>query len=118
MFPDSREIVAAVLLGISALTLGEGASARPAEDEADRPALVRVPNHGIQPQVAVDSKGETILVWKGMGWNRGGSLAWQVFDKNGKPTGQRGQAAGVPVWSLVAAFVRPMGGSSSFIDDT
>jgi hypothetical protein len=60
--------------------------------------------------VAVNGKGETILVWtEGMGWNKGGSLAWQVYDKGGKPTAERGHAAGVPVWSLVAVFVRPDG---------
>lgn len=62
------------------------------------------------PAVAVNARGETILVWtEGMGWNKGGSLAWQVYDKNGKPTQERGRAAGVPVWSLVAVFVRPDG---------
>jgi hypothetical protein len=62
------------------------------------------------PAVAVNGKGQTILVWTvGMGWERGGSLAWQVYDKSGKLTAERGHAAGVPVWSLVAVFVRPDG---------
>jgi RNA polymerase sigma factor (sigma-70 family) len=62
------------------------------------------------PAVAVNAKGQTILVWTdGMGWNKGGSLAWQVYDKAGKPTAERGHASGVPVWSLVAVFVRPDG---------
>jgi hypothetical protein len=62
------------------------------------------------PAVAVNANGEILLVWtEGMGWARGGSLAWQVYDRAGKPTAERGQAAGVPVWSLVAAFVRPDG---------
>jgi hypothetical protein len=62
------------------------------------------------PAVAVNARGQTILVWtEGMGWNRGGSLAWQVYDKHGKLTAERGHAAGVPVWSLVAVFVRPDG---------
>ena len=43
-------------------------------------------------------------------WNRGGSLAWQVYDSAGNPTQERGKAAGVPVWSLVAAYARPDGG--------
>lgn len=63
------------------------------------------------PAVAVNAQGETILVWtEGMGWSRGGSLAWQVFDKDGSPTADRGRADGVPVWSLVAVFARPDGG--------
>lgn len=62
------------------------------------------------PAVAVNARGETILVWtEGMGWSRGGAVAWQVFDKDGKPTGDRGRADGVPVWSLVAVFARPDG---------
>lgn len=63
------------------------------------------------PVVAVNAAGEMILVWtEGMGWNRGGSLAWQVFDKAGKPTERHGTAEGVPTWSLVAVFTRPDGG--------
>jgi len=45
-----------------------------------------------------------------MGWNRGGAVAWQVFDKDGKPTAERGRSDGVPTWSLVTAFARPDGG--------
>ena len=63
------------------------------------------------PVVAANKEGETILGWtEGMDWNQGGSLAWQVFDKQGKPTAERGSARGVPVWSLVAVFARPDGG--------
>ncbi|HXG08707.1 MAG TPA: sialidase family protein [Gemmataceae bacterium] len=63
------------------------------------------------PVLAGNDRGETILVWtEGMGWNRGGAVAWQVFDKDGRPTAERGRAAGVPTWSLVAVFARPDGG--------
>jgi hypothetical protein len=62
------------------------------------------------PAVAVNGKGEMILAWtEGMGWERGGSVAWQVYDRDSKPTEERGRAAGVPVWSLVGTFVRPDG---------
>jgi hypothetical protein len=62
------------------------------------------------PAVAVNARGEVILAWtEGMGWNRGGSVAWQVYDRDGKPTAERGHAPGVPVWSLVAVFARPDG---------
>jgi hypothetical protein len=61
--------------------------------------------------VAVNARGELLLVWtEGMGWNRGGSLAWQVFDRSGEATKDKGGAESVPTWSLVAAFVRPDGG--------
>jgi hypothetical protein len=63
------------------------------------------------PAVAGNRRGETILVWtEGMGWNKGGSLAWQIFDAEGKPTTAKGRAPGVPTWSLVAVFTRPDGG--------
>jgi hypothetical protein len=62
------------------------------------------------PAVAVNGKGEMILAWtEGMGWERGGSVAWQVYDRDGNPTEERGQADGVRVWSLVAVFARPDG---------
>ena len=61
--------------------------------------------------MASNAKGETILVrTEGMGWNRGGSLAWQVYDKAGNPTTDKGKADGVPTWSLAAAFTRSDGG--------
>jgi hypothetical protein len=63
------------------------------------------------PAVAGNAGGETILVWtEGMGWEKGGSLAWQVFGKDGKPTGEKGHAEGVPTWSLVTVFARADGG--------
>lgn len=63
------------------------------------------------PVVAVNAAGEVILVWtEGMGWNRGGTLVWQVFDKAGQPNGSRGRTEGVPTWSLVAVVARPDGG--------
>ncbi|HEV3261945.1 MAG TPA: hypothetical protein VG013_34160, partial [Gemmataceae bacterium] len=63
------------------------------------------------PAIAGNARGEVILAWtEGMGWNRGGSLAWQVFDRAGKPSRDKGRADGVPTWSLVAVFARPDGG--------
>jgi hypothetical protein len=63
------------------------------------------------PSVTGNSRGETLLAWaEGMKWGKGGSIAWQVFDKNGEPEGAIGHADGVPSWSLVAAFARPDGG--------
>jgi hypothetical protein len=57
------------------------------------------------PVIARNTRGETILVWtEGMGWNRGGALAWQVFDRDGRPTAEHGRTDGVPRWSLVAVF--------------
>ncbi len=63
------------------------------------------------PAVARNRLGETILVWtEGTGWQKGGSLAWQVYDRSGQPAGERGSAPGVPVWSLAAVLARTDGG--------
>jgi hypothetical protein len=61
------------------------------------------------PALAVNGKGETILVWtEGTGWERGGALAWQVFDEKGKPTKARGRLAdAIPVWSFAAVYTDP-----------
>ncbi len=57
------------------------------------------------PALAVSARGETLLVWtEGTGWQRGGALAWQLFDKAGKPTTTRGRVeGGIPVWGLPTA---------------
>jgi hypothetical protein len=64
------------------------------------------------PAVAGNARGETILVWtEGTGWQKGGSLAWQVFDRAGRPTGPQGRVEGsVPVWGLATVVARPDGG--------
>lgn len=65
------------------------------------------------PSLAVNGRGETILVWtEGTGWERGGALAWQVFDKQGVPTKTKGRTDGIPVWSFAAVYSEP---SDSFV---
>jgi hypothetical protein len=62
------------------------------------------------PAIATNARGETILVWtEGTGWKKGGSLAWQIFDKNGKPVGEMGAAQGVPVWGLATVVAEADG---------
>jgi hypothetical protein len=62
------------------------------------------------PRLASNKKGETLLVWtEGTGWQRGGSLAWQVYDNAGRPTGTNGKIPGVPVWSFAAPIAHPDG---------
>lgn len=62
------------------------------------------------PIVIDNSKGQILLAWTdGTGWRRGGSIAWQVFDKVGRPIGVKGTAAGLPVWDSLAAFQDPKG---------
>ena len=57
------------------------------------------------PVIAANSRGETMLVWtEGAGWKKGGSLAWQLYDSQGKPVGEKGEAPGVAVWSFAAVI--------------
>ena len=63
------------------------------------------------PVVARNQQGETILVWtEGTGWQKGGGLAWQIYDRAGQPAGAKGSAPGVPVWGLAAVLARADGG--------
>ena len=57
------------------------------------------------PALAFDARGRMLLAWtEGTGWEKGGTLAWQVFDKTGKPTAEKGRVEdGIPVWGLPSA---------------
>jgi hypothetical protein len=59
------------------------------------------------PSLAINARGEMLLAWtEDTGWEKGGALAWQVFDANGKPTDQKGRVDGtIPVWGLPTAVV-------------
>ncbi len=62
------------------------------------------------PVAIANEKGDTLLTWtEGTGWAKGGSVAWQIFDKDGAPTSEKGREEGVPTWSLVSAFAKPDG---------
>ncbi len=61
------------------------------------------------PSLAINREGLLLVSWtEGMGWKRGGSLHWQIFEK-GKPVGKSGSVDGVPVWSVVASYGRRNG---------
>lgn len=61
--------------------------------------------------LAVSAKGETILVWtEGTSWGKGGSLAWQVYSMDGKPSEEKGSVPDLPAWTFGAVFARPDGG--------
>jgi hypothetical protein len=63
------------------------------------------------PALAISPEGETLLVWaEGAAWARGGSIAWQVYGKDGRPSGAAGVAPSLPAWSFAAAVARPDGG--------
>jgi hypothetical protein len=63
------------------------------------------------PRLAANNRGEVLLAWtEGTGWQRGGSLAWQIFDAEGKAKGEKGSAPGVATWS----FAAPAASASGF----
>ena len=61
------------------------------------------------PALAINSDGAYVVAWtEGTGWQKGGSLAWQLFDAKGKPDGAGvGKAKGVPIWSVPAVVAFP-----------
>jgi hypothetical protein len=62
------------------------------------------------PVAIGNARGEVLLAWaEGTGWNNRGSVAWQIYDAEGKPLPAKGRADGLPVWSLPTAFVEPDG---------
>lgn len=62
------------------------------------------------PVAVGNARGEVLLAWtEGTAWGKGGAVGWQLYDADGDPTSEKGQADGVPVWSLVTAFARPDG---------
>ena len=71
-------------------------------------ADVNLPDPGTDqkyPSLATGRAGLLLVSWtEGMGWKRGGSLHWQLFDSALHPVGKPGSAAGVPIWSLPAAY--------------
>jgi hypothetical protein len=62
------------------------------------------------PSVASNAQGDVLLAWaEGTGWQRGGAVAWQLFDADNQP-GEKGRLAeSVPVWGLVSAVARADG---------
>ena len=57
----------------------------------------------VNPRVAINDAGELLSVWaEGVGWQKGGALAWQLFDRSGQPTAEKGV---VEAASFVAGFL-------------
>lgn len=63
------------------------------------------------PALAANGRKERLLVWtEGTGWQKGGDLAWQVYDVAGHPTSAHGTIPGaIPVWGLATAVANPDG---------
>ncbi|MBM3775005.1 MAG: hypothetical protein FJW37_07540 [Acidobacteria bacterium] len=63
------------------------------------------------PRLAAGQAGETLLVWtEGGSYSKGGDLAWQIFDRTGRPAGEPGRALSIPAYSFGAALARSGGG--------
>jgi hypothetical protein len=61
------------------------------------------------PRIATNERGDVLLVWtQGTGWAKGGSFAYQLYDRTGKLT-QNGEVPGIPVWGFAAVVARPDG---------
>ncbi|MEO8663834.1 MAG: hypothetical protein ABI693_35595, partial [Bryobacteraceae bacterium] len=60
------------------------------------------------PRIAVNQRGEVLLAWtEGTGWQKGGGLAWQLYDPAGQPVGETRREPGIPAWSFPAVAARP-----------
>ncbi len=63
------------------------------------------------PRVAVNHRGEFLLVWtEGTGWQKGGAFAWQLYDSTGRPRNDQRQSPGIPAWSFAAVAASPDNG--------
>jgi len=62
------------------------------------------------PVAIGNTRGEVLLAWaEGTAWNKGGSVAWQLYDREGTPLSSKGRADDLATWSLPTAFVEPTG---------
>ena len=62
------------------------------------------------PSIAINEKGSILISWlQGSGWNRGGSVFWQEFDRELRPTGKAVNAGVVPARGLITAYAEPNG---------
>jgi hypothetical protein len=89
---------------------------RPPTGHPAPPVAITNARHDIKhPALAGNATGETLVAWtEGTNWNKGGTLAWQLYDRDGRAIGDRGHAAGVPVWGLVAVASTRDGGFDVF----
>lgn len=80
----------------------------PKSSNASGPPIVDTGNAAKHPIAVGNSRGEILLAWiEGSGWNRGGKIAWQIFDARGKPTSAGGRGQTSPTWSLLSAVALP-----------
>lgn len=62
------------------------------------------------PSVAINAAGDRLMAWtEGTAWARGGTVAWELRDRQGRRLASQSNAGTVPVWGLVAAGARADG---------
>jgi hypothetical protein len=60
------------------------------------------------PSVAINAAGDRLIAWtEDTAWARGGTLAWELRNRNGDRVASASNAGVVPVWGLVSAIARP-----------
>lgn len=113
MCPMSTPALAALDGGVAATWEGAGQVGFSLVDSTGKatrtvtPAGVGKRKH---PVIARNRDGDILLAWtENTGWQRGGSFAWQLFDRDGKPVNDLQTSEGVPVWGLVAVAAKPDG---------
>ena len=84
------------------------ASVNPKTMQVSRPIAPPGGMNRKHPVAVGNRRGETLLVWaEGTGWAKGGTVAWQLYDQDGKSTAEKGRANDFPAWSLPTAVAKP-----------
>ena len=101
---DAKELVEEQLGTLPAIY------ADPSELPDEVQALDITTSPDLHARIAISPDGKTLMAWtEGTGWNRGGSLAWQLYDAAGKPIGKKSTAPGLPAWTFGAVVAKPGG---------
>src|SRR5205807_2822816 len=62
------------------------------------------------PVAVSNARGDVLFAWaEGTAWDKGGVVAWQLYDRNGKPIADGGRTEGLKAWSLPTAFAESDG---------
>lgn len=79
---------------------------------AAAPSPQSAPRTGLRkhPVMSYNAAGELLLAWlEDTAWARGGAVAWQLYDREGRATAEQGSVQGVPAWGLAAVAPLPDG---------
>jgi hypothetical protein len=62
------------------------------------------------PTITINKAGNRLIAWtEGTAWARGGTVAWELQDRNGARLNGAVNAGPVPIWGLVSAVAMPDG---------